>query len=325
MKLRPGIRSGPAGQRRVGSRGSLFVVPTDCRSSDGCEELERLRRRCGARRGAAEVTRPPATRSDGFEVLGAAELEAVREARDRGLEAALRGFAPPGRTGQRRLDLAVAGKRGLRARGRLSPEDEYVEVLEEAPAALFPLRPGGLPGLCEWLRRALPPAQEGAAAWRCHPRLPAQPEPRLRRCGPGRGGRHCWRAWRGGSSSTRAGLGVRRGAPARQLAEWRRALGLEPAALARRERALGLAPGVLAERTRFPGSVTRAEVEASLGSWAGDGTDRGAALGRSPSCARVAAGGHRGWLPPSHGVLLQALDEMRADAEAVLAPQVPAQ
>ncbi|KAB1274368.1 Immunity-related GTPase family Q protein [Camelus dromedarius] len=163
----------------------------DCRSSDGCEELERLRRRCGARRGAAEVTRPPATRSDGFEVLGAAELEAVREARDRGLEAALRGFAPPGRTGQRRLDLAVAG--------------------------------------------------------------------------------------------------------------------------------------VLAERTRFPGSVTRAEVEASLGSWAGDGTDRGAALGRSPSCARVAAGGHRGWLPPSHGVLLQALDEMRADAEAVLAPQVPAQ
>lgn len=44
----------------------------------------------------------------------------------------------------------------------LSPEDETWEVLEEAPPPVFPLRPGGLPGLCEWLRRALPPAQAGA-------------------------------------------------------------------------------------------------------------------------------------------------------------------
>ncbi|XP_055267940.1 immunity-related GTPase family Q protein isoform X1 [Moschus berezovskii] len=210
----------------------------------------------------------------------------------------------------------------------LSPEDETWEVLEEAPPPVFPLRPGGLPGLCEWLRRALPAAQAGALLLALPP---ASPRAARTKAAALRAG-----AWRPALLASLAaaaapvpGLGwacdvaLLRG----QLAEWRRALGLEPAALARRERALGLAPGELAKRTRFPGPVTRAEVEARLGSWAGEGTAGGAALGALsflwPAGGAAATGG-LGYRA-AHGVLLQALDEMRADAEAVLAPQVAAQ
>ncbi|XP_045843898.1 immunity-related GTPase family Q protein [Meles meles] len=210
----------------------------------------------------------------------------------------------------------------------LSPEDETWEVLEEAPPPVFPLRPGGLPGLCEWLRRALPPAQAGALLLALPPTSPhgARLKAAALRAG----------AWRPALLASLAaaaapvpGLGwacdvaLLRG----QLAEWRRALGLEPAALARRERALGLTPGELAERTRFPGPVTRAEVEARLGAWAGEGTAGGAALGALsflwPAGGAAATGG-LGYRA-AHGVLLQALNEMQADAEAVLAPHGPAQ
>ncbi|XP_072823048.1 immunity-related GTPase family Q protein [Vicugna pacos] len=478
---------------------ALFVVPTDCRSSDGCEELERLRTALRSQAEALQRLLPPA--QDGFEVLGAAELEAVREAFETGgLEAALSWVrAGLERLGSARLDLAVAGRADMglvldlllgldpedpsavpasapegptpypaperpnvvlwtvplgsegtaatphpthydalilvtpgaptekdwarvrplvlpdaplvcvrtdgegedpealeeeetaeqpsgesleNAGGRdvenarseerekrgpgsqkagggegseeagseslqpvgvgvkrsgsgdsehaaaLGPEDETWEVLEEATPPVFPLRPGGLPGLCEWLRRALPPAQAGALLLALPPVSPRAARTKAAALRAG--------AWRPALLASLAaaaapvpGLGwacdvaLLRG----QLAEWRRALGLEPAALARRERALGLAPGVLAERTRFPGPVTRAEVEARLGSWAGEGTAGGAALGALsflwPAGGAAATGG-LGYRA-AHGVLLQALDEMRADAEAVLAPQVPAQ
>lgn len=209
-----------------------------------------------------------------------------------------------------------------------SPEDETWEVLEEALPPVFPLRRGGLPGLCEWLRRALPPAQAGALLLALPPTSPREARTKAAALRAG--------AWRPALLASLAaaaapvpGLGwacdvaLLRG----QLAEWRRALGLEPAALARRERTLGLAPGELAERTRFPGPVTRAEVEARLGAWAGEGTAGGAALGALsflwPAGGAAATGG-LGYRA-AHGVLLQALDEMLADAEAVLAPRAPAQ
>lgn len=210
-----------------------------------------------------------------------------------------------------------------------SPEDEAWEVLEEAPPPAFPLRSGaGLPGLCAWLRRALTPAQAGALLLALPP---ASPRAARTKAAALRAG-----AWRpallaslAAAAAPLPGLGwacdvaLLRG----QLAEWRRALGLEPAALARRERALGLAPGELARRTRFPGPVTRAVVEARLGAWAGEGTAGGAALGALsflwPAGGAAATGG-LGYRA-AHGVLLQALDEMLADAEAVLAPQAPAQ
>ncbi|XP_062968834.1 immunity-related GTPase family Q protein [Cynocephalus volans] len=222
----------------------------------------------------------------------------------------------------------VVGARKSERAAALSPEDETWEVLEEAPPPVFPLRPGGLPGLCEWLRRALPPAQAGALLLALPP---ASPSAARRKAGALRAG-----AWRPALLASLAaaaapvpGLGwacdvaLLRG----QLAEWRRALGLEPAALARRERALGLAPGELAARARFPGPVTRAEVEARLSAWAGEGTAGGAALGALsflwPAGGAAAAGG-LGYRA-AHGVLLHALDEMQADAEAVLAPLEPAQ
>ncbi|XP_020027709.2 immunity-related GTPase family Q protein [Castor canadensis] len=206
--------------------------------------------------------------------------------------------------------------------GALSPEDEPWEVLEEAPPPVFPLRPGGLPGLCAWLQRALSPAQAGALLLALPP---ASPGAARRKAAALRAG-----AWRPALLASLAaaaapipGLGwacdvaLLRG----QLAEWRRALGLEPAALARRECALGLAPGELAARAHFPGPVTRAEVEARLGAWAGEGTAGGAALGALsflwPAGGAAATGG-LGYRA-AHGVLLQALDEMLADAEAVLA------
>ncbi|XP_015352240.1 immunity-related GTPase family Q protein isoform X1 [Marmota marmota marmota] len=212
--------------------------------------------------------------------------------------------------------------------GALSPEDETWEVLEEAPPPVFPLRPGGLPALCEWLQRGLPPAQAGALLLALPPTSPGAAR---RKAAALRAG-----AWRPALLASLAaaaapvpGLGwacdvaLLRG----QLAEWRRALGLEPGALARRERALGLAPGELAARTHFPGPVTRAEVEARLGAWAGEGTAGGAALGALsflwPAGGAAATGG-LGYRA-AHGVLLQALEEMQADAEAVLAPPEPTQ
>lgn len=209
-----------------------------------------------------------------------------------------------------------------------SPEDEQWEVLEEVPPPVFPLRLGGLPGLGTWLQRALPAAQAGALLLALPP---SSPQAARRKAAALRAG-----AWRPALLASLAaaaapvpGLGwacdvaLLRG----QLAEWRRALGLEPTAVARRERALGLAPGVLAERTRFPGPVTRAEVEARLGSWAGEGTAGGAALGALsflwPAGGAAATGG-LGYRA-AHGVLLQALDEMLADAEAVLGHPEPNQ
>lgn len=209
-----------------------------------------------------------------------------------------------------------------------SPEDESWEVLEEVPPPVFPLRPTGLPGVGSWLQCALPAAQAGALLLALPP---ASPLAARRKAAALRAG-----AWRPALLASLAaaaapipGLGwacdvaLLRG----QLAEWRRALGLEPAAVARRERALNLAPGVLAARTRFPGPVTRAEVEARLGSWAGEGTAGGAALGALsflwPAGGAAATGG-LGYRA-AHGVLLQALDEMLADAEAVLGPPEPNQ
>ncbi|XP_051018526.1 immunity-related GTPase family Q protein [Acomys russatus] len=210
-----------------------------------------------------------------------------------------------------------------------SPVDEPWEVLEEALPPVFPLRPDSFPGLSTWLQRALPTAQAGALLLALPP---ACPRAARRKVAALRAG-----AWRPALLASLAaaaapvpGLGwacdvaLLRG----QLAEWRRALGLEPAAVARRERALGLAPGVLAVRTRFPGPVTRAEVEARLGSWAGEGTAGGAALGALsflwPAGGAAAATGGLGYRA-AHGVLLQALDEMLADAEAVLGPPEPNQ
>ncbi|KAL1768971.1 immunity-related GTPase family Q protein [Sigmodon hispidus] len=438
----------------------LFVLRTDCSSSDRCEELERLQVVLRTQAESLQKFLPPA--QDGFEVLGAAELEAVREAFETGgLEAALSWVrAGLERLGSARLDLAVAGAAnvglvldmllgldpgdpgaasasqptgptpypaperpnvvlwavplgpmtpspaatphpthydalilvtsgapteenwaqvrsllspdaplvGVRTDGQgedppealeeekveklenasgrnsedtrsegkenpgsgdsgttaaRSPEDEPWEVLEEVPPLVFPLRPGGLPGLETWLQRALPAAQAGALLLALPP---ASPHAAQRKAAALRAG-----AWRPALLASLAaaaapvpGLGwacdvaLLRG----QLAEWRRALGLEPAAVARRERALGLAPGVLAARTRFPGPVTRAEVEARLGSWAGEGTAGGAALGALsflwPAGGAAATGG-LGYRA-AHGVLLQALDEMLADAEAVLGP-----
>lgn len=212
--------------------------------------------------------------------------------------------------------------------GSGDPEDDTWEVLEEALPPVFPLRRGGLPGLCEWLQRALPAAQAGALLLALPPTSPRAARTKAAALRAG--------AWRPALLASLAaaaapvpGLGwacdvaLLRG----QLAEWRRALGLEPAALARRERTLGLAPGELAQRTRFPGPVTRAEVEARLGAWAGEGTAGGAALGALsflwPAGGAAATGG-LGYRA-AHGVLLQALDEMLADAEAVLAPHAPAQ
>uniref|UniRef100_A0A8C4M3I6 Immunity related GTPase Q n=1 Tax=Equus asinus asinus TaxID=83772 RepID=A0A8C4M3I6_EQUAS len=424
---------------------ALFVLPADCGSRDGCEELERLRAALRSQAEALQRLLPPA--QDGFEVLGAAELEAVREAFETGGLEAVLSWVRAGleRLGSARLDLAVAGTAdvglvldmllGLDAgdpgavpatapaeptpypaperpnvvfwtvplgsagtvaaphpthydalilvtsgaptekdwaqvrplvlpdaplvcvrtdgegedpdlenagggglenksgggdserAAALSPEDETWEVLEEAPPPVFPLRPGGLPGLCAWLRRSLPPAQAGALLLALPPASPGAARTKAAALRAG--------AWRPALLASLAaaaapipGLGwacdvaLLRG----QLAEWRRALGLEPSALARRERALGLAPGELAARTRFPGPVTRAEVEARLGAWAGEGTAGGAALGALsflwPAGGAAATGG-LGYRA-AHGVLLQALDEMLADAEAVLAPHAPA-
>ncbi|XP_044524451.1 immunity-related GTPase family Q protein, partial [Gracilinanus agilis] len=169
-------------------------------------------------------------------------------------------------------------------------EDEGWEVLgaEEAreppplPAA-FPLRPEGLAGLEAALRRALAPAQ-GAALLLALP--PASPQAARAKADALRAG-----AWRAAllasvaaAASPAPGLGhacdvaLLRG----QLAGYRRALGLEAAAVARRERALGLEAGTLAgrERSRLArDGAARGEVEARLRAWAGEGTAGGAALG----------------------------------------------
>ncbi|XP_075393612.1 immunity-related GTPase family Q protein [Tenrec ecaudatus] len=211
---------------------------------------------------------------------------------------------------------------GTGTSGTSISEDETWEVLEEAQPPVFPLRQAGLPGLCAWLRHALPPGQAGALLLALPPSSPSAAQTKAAALRAG--------AWRPALLASLAaaaapipGLGwacdvaLLRG----QLAEWRRGLGLEPAALARRERALGLTPGELASRAHFPGPVTRAEVEARLGAWAGEGRAGGAALGALsflwPAGGAAATGG-LGYRA-AHGVLLQALDEMLADAQAVLA------
>ncbi|XP_004710595.1 immunity-related GTPase family Q protein [Echinops telfairi] len=356
---------------------ALFVVPTDRSGSPAGEELERLRAAVQSQAEALQRLLPPA--QDGFEVLGAAELEAVREAFETGgLEAALSWVrAGLERLGSARVDLAVAGAAHLglvldlllgldpgdpgaapasapadptpypaperpnvvlwtvpldpacaaatpqpthfdavilvtpgaptekdwaQARALVPPdgplvcvrtdgegeepmalegeemmekpsggegienraagasvagsddglpqigagtasgtsisEDETWEVLEEAQPPVFPLRQAGLPGLCAWLRRALPPGQAGAL-------LLALP----------------------------------------------------------------------------PSSPSAARTKARLGAWAGEGRAGGAALGALsflwPAGGAAATGG-LGYRA-AHGVLLQALDEMLADAQAVLA------
>ncbi|XP_074075533.1 immunity-related GTPase family Q protein [Macrotis lagotis] len=212
-------------------------------------------------------------------------------------------------------------------------EEEGWEVLraDEAEAAppAFPLRPGGLPGLAAALRRALGPAQGSALLLA----LPPASAPAARaKAAALRAG-----AWRAAllasvaaAASPAPGLGhacdvaLLRG----QLAGYRRALGLEAAAVARRERALGLEPGALAgrERSRLATQgAARGEVEARLRGWAGEGPAGGAALGALsflwPAGGAAATGG-LGYRA-AHGVLLAALDELQADAEAVLGPAAP--
>lgn len=259
--------------------------------------------------------------SDSLENSGGGELE---KAGGEGGEACGPESQKAGGGSGQQIDVTSkkSGRGDANCSAALIPEDEAWEVLEETPPPVFPLRPGGLPGLCEWLQRVLPPAQAGALLLALPP---TSPQAARKKAAALRAG-----AWRPALLASLAaaaapvpGLGwacdvaLLRG----QLAEWRRALGLEPAALARRERALGLAPGALAERTHFPGPVTRAEVEARLGAWAGEGTAGGAALGALsflwPAGGAAATGG-LGYRA-AHGVLLQALEEMLADAEAVLA------
>ncbi|XP_056652955.1 immunity-related GTPase family Q protein [Monodelphis domestica] len=212
-------------------------------------------------------------------------------------------------------------------------EDEGWEVLgaDEAreppplPTA-FPLRPGGLAGLEAALRRALARAQ-GTALLLALP--PTSPQTARAKADALRAG-----AWRAAllasvaaAASPAPGLGhacdvaLLRG----QLAGYRRALGLEAASVARRERALGLEAGTLAgrERSRLArDGAARGEVEARLRVWAGEGTAGGAALGALsflwPAGGAAATGG-LGYRA-AHGVLLEALDELQADAEAVLGP-----
>ncbi|XP_027713934.1 immunity-related GTPase family Q protein isoform X2 [Vombatus ursinus] len=210
-------------------------------------------------------------------------------------------------------------------------EEEGWEVLStedagDAPPPVFPLRPGGLPGLAAALQRALTPAQ-GTALLLALP--PASARAARAKADALRDG-----AWRAAllasvaaAASPAPGLGhacdvaLLRG----QLAGYRRALGLEAAAVARRELALGLEPGTLVgrERSRLAlNGAARGEVEARLRGWAGEGTAGGAALGALsflwPAGGAAATGG-LGYRA-AHGVLLAALDELQADAEAVLGP-----
>ncbi|XP_068944990.1 immunity-related GTPase family Q protein [Petaurus breviceps papuanus] len=200
------------------------------------------------------------------------------------------------------------------------------EEAEDAPPPVFPLRPGGLPGLAAALRRALTPAQGTALLLA----LPPSSAPAARaKADALRAG-----AWRAAllasvaaAASPAPGLGhacdvaLLRG----QLAGYRRALGLEATAVARRELALGLEPGTLVarERSRLAlNGAARGEVEARLRGWAGEGTAGGAALGALsflwPAGGAAATGG-LGYRA-AHGVLLAALDELQADAESVLGP-----
>uniref|UniRef100_A0A452R474 Immunity related GTPase Q n=1 Tax=Ursus americanus TaxID=9643 RepID=A0A452R474_URSAM len=109
----------------------------------------------------------------------------------------------------------------------LSPEDETWEVLEEAPPPVFPLRPGGLPGLCEWLRRALPPAQAGALLLALPPASPhgARMKAAALRAGAWRPALLASLAGGGGHPLPGLGWACDVGFWRGQLAEWRRALG----------------------------------------------------------------------------------------------------
>ncbi|XP_072463932.1 immunity-related GTPase family Q protein isoform X2 [Notamacropus eugenii] len=223
-----------------------------------------------------------------------------------------------------------SGEHEIRS-GRGEGEEEGWEVLgaeeaEDAPPPVFPLRPGGLPGLAAALQRALSPAQ-GTALLLALP--PASARAARAKADALRAG-----AWRAAllasvaaAASPAPGLGhacdvaLLRG----QLAGYRRALGLEAAAVARRELALGLEPGTLVgrERSRLAlNGAARGEVEARLRGWAGEGTAGGAALGALsflwPAGGAAATGG-LGYRA-AHGVLLASLDELQADAENVLGP-----
>ncbi|XP_028920367.1 immunity-related GTPase family Q protein [Ornithorhynchus anatinus] len=221
-----------------------------------------------------------------------------------------------------RTDGAGPGAGG----GQEGPDDESWVVLggedPEPPPPAFPLRPGGLPGLQEALRRALAPAQ-GAALLLALP--PASPAGARAKAEALRG--EAWRPALLASLAATApvpGLGwacdvaLLRG----QLAEYRRELGLEPGALARRERALGLPPGTLAAlaRSALSHGATREAVEERLRGWAGEGRAGGVLLGALgflfPVGGAVATGG-LGYRA-AHGVLSQGLAELQADAEAVL-------
>ncbi|KAJ1073014.1 hypothetical protein K5549_015157 [Capra hircus] len=132
---------------------ALFVPRTDCLSTDGCEELERLRAALRSQAEALQRLLPPA--QDGFEVLGAAELEAVREAFETGgLEAALSWVrAGLERLGSARLDLAVAGRADvglvLDVLLGLDPEDPGA-VPAAAPAGPTPYPAPERPNVVLW-------------------------------------------------------------------------------------------------------------------------------------------------------------------------------
>ncbi|XP_074163113.1 immunity-related GTPase family Q protein [Sminthopsis crassicaudata] len=200
------------------------------------------------------------------------------------------------------------------------------EEAEDAPPPVFPLRPGGLPGLTAALRRALTPTQATALLLALPPASVREARAKADALRAG--------AWRAAllasvaaAASPAPGLGhacdvaLLRG----QLAGYRRAMGLEAAAVARRELAMGLEPGTLLARQRSllaMRGVARGEVEMRLRLWAGEGTAGGAALGALsflwPAGGAAATGG-LGYRA-AHGVLLAAIDELQADAEAVLGP-----
>uniref|UniRef100_A0A8C2UQR0 Immunity related GTPase Q n=1 Tax=Chinchilla lanigera TaxID=34839 RepID=A0A8C2UQR0_CHILA len=330
---------------------ALFLLPADCRRSEGCEELERLRAALRSQAEALQRFLPPA--QDGFEVLGAAELEAVREAFETGgLEAALSWVrAGLERLGSARLDLAVAGTTDVSL-----VLDTLLGLDPGDPGAMPALAPTGptpwpapeRPNVVLW---AVPLGSEGSSPG-------ATPHPShydaLILVTPGAPTEKDWAQVRALVSPDAPLVCVRtdgKGEDPESLEEGEtverprdQSLGNtgeegavaevgdpgRAAALSPEDEpweVLEEAPPPLAARAHFPGPVTRAEVEARLGAWAGEGTAGGAALGALsflwPAGGAAATGG-LGYRA-AHGVLLQALDEMRADAEAVLAPGEPAQ
>uniref|UniRef100_A0A8C9JHZ3 IRG-type G domain-containing protein n=1 Tax=Panthera tigris altaica TaxID=74533 RepID=A0A8C9JHZ3_PANTA len=128
--------------------------------------------------------------SESLENAGGGELKNARaegrEKRGAGLQKAGSGEGPE-KAGSESLPRVGGGakKSGSGDSERaaaLSPEDETWEVLEEAPPPVFPLRPGGLPGLCEWLRPTkfwsgsmYKDTAKGAPGWRSRLSVRLQP------------------------------------------------------------------------------------------------------------------------------------------------------